>query len=275
MKSATVQGSTTAAIRFDEVVKGFSGRRDRHLVLDRVNFVIPRGKTTVIAGGSGQGKSVTLKLILGLMRPDSGRVLVEEQDVGAMGSGELRRLRTRFGVLFQGGALFDSLTVFDNVALPLRERTKLGGREIEERVTATLAQLELTGHEAKYPAQLSGGMKKRVGLARALQLDPEIMLFDEPTTGLDPVMTREIYHLFHQTQQRVGFTAVIVSHDIPKVFGLADQVIILNHGRMDVFSSPDAIQWSEDPQIQEFVRATMGEVYQSSRMEQQYAENTP
>jgi len=263
---------THGAIRFDEVVKGFSGKRGLHVVLDRVNFSIPRGKTTVIAGGSGQGKSVTLKLILGLMRPDSGRVLVENEDVGDMGGSELRRLRTRFGVLFQGGALFDSLSVFDNVALPLRERTRLDRREIEERVLATLEQLELRGHEGKFPAQLSGGMKKRVGLARALQLEPEIMLFDEPTTGLDPVMTREIYHLFHRTQQRVGFTSVIVSHDIPKVFGLADQVIILNHGRMDVFSSPDAIQWSEEAHIRDFVRATMGEMYQSSRMEPRHAE---
>ena len=131
----------------------------------------------------------------------------------------------------------------------------------------TLAQFELTGHEDKYPAQLSGGMKKRVGLSRAMQLSPSIMLFDEPTTGLDPVMTQDIYHLFAKTQAEFGFTSVIVSHDIPKIFNLADQVIILNSGKMDVFDSPEQIQWSEKPHIQEFVQTTMGTIYQSHLVE--------
>jgi phospholipid/cholesterol/gamma-HCH transport system ATP-binding protein len=176
-------------------------------------------------------------------------------------------LRTEFGVLFQGSALFDSLTVFENVALPLRERTTKTEGEIEERVAETLTQLELTGHEEKYPAQLSGGMKKRVGLARAMQLKPSIMLFDEPTTGLDPVMSNDIYHLFARTQAEFGFTSVIVSHDVPKIFNLADQVIILNKGKMDVFDSPEEIQWSEKEYIQEFVQTTMGDIYQSHLVE--------
>ena len=170
-------------------------------------------------------------------------------------------------MLFQGSALFDSLTVFENVALPLRERTKRTEEEIRERVSVTLGQFELTGHEEKYPAQLSGGMKKRVGLARAMQLNPSIMLFDEPTTGLDPVMTQEIYHLFVKTKAEFGFTSVIVSHDIPKIFNLADQVILLQNGKMDVFSSPEEIQWSEKPYIQEFVQKTMGDIYQSHLVE--------
>lgn len=257
------------AIEFKNVEKSFV-REDgyRQIILDKVNFTIPAGKTTVIAGGSGQGKSVTLKLVLGLMQADGGQIFVAGKETTRLRGRELEELRTRFGVLFQGAALFDSLTVFENVALPLKERTKKTGKEIREQVLSTLEQLELLGHEEKFPAQLSGGMKKRVGLARALQLKPEIMLFDEPTTGLDPVMTQEIYHLFARTQKQVGYTSIIVSHDIPKVFNLADQVIVLYDGVMDVFTSPEAIQWSHKPHIKEFVKTTMGEIYQSHLVEQ-------
>ncbi|HEB68888.1 MAG TPA: ATP-binding cassette domain-containing protein [Desulfobulbus sp.] len=253
-----ISATSETAIAFDQVCKSFGQRSRKHMVLNHISFSIPRGKTTVIAGGSGQGKSVTLKLILGLLSPDSGRVLVEGINVPSLGKRELRRLRTRFGVLFQGSALFDSLTVFENIALPLRERTKMTEDEIREKVLATLEQLELSGHEEKYPAQLSGGMKKRVGLARALQLEPEIVLFDEPTTGLDPVMTQEIYHLFDRMQKRLGYTAVIVSHDIPGVFELADQIILLNKGEVDVFTDPDQIIHSKKPYIREFAEMTLG-----------------
>jgi phospholipid/cholesterol/gamma-HCH transport system ATP-binding protein len=211
----------------------------------------------VVAGGSGQGKSVTLKLILGLMQPTSGRILVEGYNVPSLGRKRLRQLRTSFGVLFQGAALFDSLTVFENVALPLRERTAMDEEQISSQVMRTLEQLELQGHEGKYPAQLSGGMKKRVGLARALQLDPKIVLFDEPTTGLDPVMTQEIYELFAATQKRIGYTAIIVSHDIPRVFDLADQIILLNRGEIDIFADKEAVRHSSKPYIREFVARVM------------------
>ena len=258
-----------ALVEFRDVLKVFAKKDGgEQRVLDRVNFTIPAGKTTVIAGGSGQGKSVTLKLILGLMRADGGQVLVAGEDVGALGKKGLNAMRTRFGVLFQGSALFDSLTVYENVALPLRERTQKKEDEIREIVEKTLADLELTGHESKFPAQLSGGMRRRVGLARALQLNPEILLFDEPTTGLDPVMTQEIYQLFARTQAQAGFTSIIVSHDIPRVFGLADQIIVLERGAMDVFASPDEIQRSEKAHIKEFVRTTMGSLYQSHLVEQ-------
>ena len=246
------------AIRFVDVCKSFGERSKRHTVLDRVSFSVPTGRTTVIAGGSGQGKSVILKLILGLLRPDSGQVLVGDRDIAALDYDELQETRMKFGVLFQGSALFDSLTVFENIALPLRERTRLGNAEISARVAATLEQLGLAGHEDKFPAQLSGGMKKRVGLARALQLDPEIVLYDEPTTGLDPVMTKEIYELFTNTQQRLGYTAVIVSHDIPQVFDLADQIILLNKGEFDVFTDVSQISASTKPFIREFARMVMG-----------------
>ena len=245
------------AVKFVDVTKTFSGSVGKHVVLNKVNFSVPRGKTTVIAGGSGQGKSVTLKLVLGLMKADSGQVLVDGQDVSLLRTSALRKLRTKFGVLFQGAALFDSLSVFENIALPLRERLRLGKDEIEKRVMATLEQLELVGHENKFPAQLSGGMRKRVGLARALQLDPEIVLFDEPTTGLDPVMTNEIYELFSITQARIGYTSIIVSHDIPKVFDLADQIVLLSKGEVDVFDSSEEIKHSDKPEIIDFIEKAM------------------
>lgn len=250
---------TEPAIAFVDVCMAFGERTKRNLVLDHVNFSVPRGKTTVIAGGSGQGKSVILKLILGLLRPNSGQVLVAGQNIATLGYRGLQELRMRFGVLFQGSALFDSLSVFENIALPLRERTRFSQEEIVARVNATLEQLELSGHEDKYPAQLSGGMKKRVGLARALQLDPEIVLFDEPTTGLDPVMTQDIYDLFSRTQQRLGYTAVIVSHDIPQIFTLADQIILLNKGELDVFTQANQISLSTKPNIREFARLVLGQ----------------
>ncbi|MHB1014291.1 MAG: ABC transporter ATP-binding protein [Desulfurivibrionaceae bacterium] len=252
-----------AVIQFKDVVKSFG----KQIILDGVNLTIPAGKTTVIAGPSGQGKSVTMKLILGLLRPDSGEILVGGQDISKMRAKALNGVRTKFGVLFQGSALLDSLTVFANVALPLEERTKLGSEEIRAKVLATLAQLGLTGHEGKYPAQLSGGMRKRVGLARALMLHPEIMLFDEPTTGLDPENSLEIYKLFLETQEKFGYTSVIVSHDIPKVFNLADQVILVNKGKFSTFASPEDIQQSELPEIQAFVQYTMGKLYLSREME--------
>ncbi len=250
---------TSPAIEFIAVDKSFPKKDNgRQSVLDGVSFSIPRGKTTVIAGGSGQGKSVTLKLILGFMRADAGKILVDGEDVTTVSGKALSRLRTRFGVLFQGVALFDSFTVFDNVALPLRERTSMTESEIAQTVTKTLDQLGLAGHEEKFPAQLSGGMCKRVGLARALQLDPQILLCDEPTTGLDPVMTNDIYELFVRTQAQFGYTSVIVSHDIPRVFSLADQIIILHQGEVDVFDNTEQLYRSQKPYIEGFVRTARG-----------------
>ncbi len=256
------------AIEFSGVCKSFR-RQDGSVqhILDGVDFTIPAGKTTVVAGGSGQGKSVTLKLILRLMDVDNGAIVIGGEDITRFRGKKLHQLRTRFGVLFQGAALFDSLTVFENVAMPLRERTAKSEEEIRIQVLDSLAGFGLEGHEEKYPAQLSGGMQKRVGLARAMQLHPEIMLFDEPTTGLDPVMSQEIYQLFALTQRQYGFTSIIVSHDIPKVFNLADQVIILDKGKVDVFDSPEAIQWSDKENIKKFVKTTMGEIYQSHLIE--------
>ncbi|MEW6289905.1 MAG: ATP-binding cassette domain-containing protein [Thermodesulfobacteriota bacterium] len=254
---------SSSIIEFHNVVKAFGQQR----VLDDVTVSFVSGKTTVIAGGSGQGKSVTLKLILGLLTPDSGQILVNGRDITRMRLRELNKIRERFGVLFQGAALLDSMTVFENVALPLQERTKYKSQEIAQRVRQMLAQFNLEGHEEKFPAQLSGGMKKRVGLARALMLQPDIMLFDEPTTGLDPQITMDIYRLFFKSQKQFGYTSIIVSHDIPKVFNLADQVILLNKGKMVTFSSPEDIPLSSEPQIVSFATETMGHIYSSRKME--------
>ncbi len=260
MKTTNGTGEEQAvAVRFVEVSKAFGRGARRNQVLRAASFSVPVGKTTVIAGGSGQGKSVSLKLILGLLKPDAGQVLVFGQDVARLGFNALRELRMQFGVLFQGSALFDSLNVFENIALPLRERTKLDEAEIRRRVEETLEQLGLAGHEDKYPAQLSGGMKKRVGLARALQLEPKLVLFDEPTTGLDPVMTKEIYELFGATQKRLGYTAIIVSHDVPQVFALADQIVLLNKGELDTFTEAAQIVHSRKEAIREFARTVMGQ----------------
>ncbi len=249
-----------AVITFVDVVKRFGSQ----VVLDKVNVEFSRGKTTVIAGGSGQGKSVSLKLILGLMQPDSGQILVDGVDISRLGRKKLNQVRSQFGVLFQGGALLDSMTVWENVALPLTERTTFARDEVERRVAQALVQFDLVGHELKFPAQLSGGMQKRVGLARALMLQPSIMLFDEPTTGLDPQITMDIYRLFFKTQKELGYSSIIVSHDIPKVFNLADEVIILSNGSMLKFYSPEDIQHSTDPEVMEFASKTMGQVYHSS-----------
>ncbi len=254
---------TASVIQLKDVCKSFGSQT----VLDHVDVDFPEGKTTVIVGASGQGKSVTLKLILGLLRPDSGAILVNGIDIVRVDAKELRKVRKQFGVLFQGGALLDSLTVFENIALPLEERTRMPKEEISDQVYRSLIQFGLEGSEFKYPAQLSGGMRKRVALARALQLQPKIMLFDEPTTGLDPVKSMEIYNLFFRTQQEYGYTSIIVSHDIPKIFNLADRIVILTEGKFAVFDSPEDIHASNSPEIQSFVGSIMGQVYTSHGVE--------
>jgi len=230
-------------IQLEDVRKSF----DEQTVHCGVDLSIVRGKTTVIVGPSGVGKSVLLKFILGLLKPDSGKVLVHGEDVVNMNRAKLKKMRSHLGVLFQSVALFDSLTVYENVALPLKEKTNLSTVEIRDQV---MEKIELIGLEKsvvnKYPSELSGGMQKRVGLARALQLDPDIVLFDEPTTGLDPETTLHIYRLFAETQNRLGYTALIVSHDIPKIFDIADYVAVLHEGKIMPCATPEKIIDSEN-----------------------------
>jgi phospholipid/cholesterol/gamma-HCH transport system ATP-binding protein len=236
-------------IELVDVVKGFEGQT----VIDGLNLIIPEGKITAIIGLSGEGKSVLLKLLIGLLHPDSGRILVDGEDIAKLSEHELRRVRRKFGMLFQGAALLDSLTVFDNLALPLEEKHAFSAEEISQRVHKLLAEVGLKEIDEKYPDKLSGGMKKRVGLARALILEPDIMLFDEPTTGLDPITDRAIHTLIKETQDQFGYTAVIVSHDIPAIFAIADHVAMIYHGRIVGEGTAAEIQGSGNPVVQQFI----------------------
>jgi len=236
---------------------------DSQEVLKGVNLSIMEGKTTIIVGGSGQGKSQIIKHILGLIQPDSGQVIVFGKDINIIRKKELKEIRNNFGVLFQNAALFDSMTVYDNVALPLRERTKTPEKEMESIINEKLEMMDVAGTNHKYPAQLSGGMRKRVGLARALVLNPKIVFFDEPTTGLDIAKSNEIYRVFFKTQSILKYTAVIVSHDVPRIFKLADHVALLHNGIVEGCLTPEEFQLSENHEIKKFAETTMGAHYTS------------
>ncbi len=224
-------------------------------VLRGVNLEIPKGKITFIMGRSGTGKSVLLKHIIGLLEPDSGQILIDGRDITTMSERELAKIRKRFGMLFQEGALFDSMTVGENVAFPLREHTNLSEKEIWARVEAKLAQVGLLKDIDKMPSELSGGMKKRAALARALALDPEVVLFDEPTTGLDPLMQMSIARLIKETKESHNLTCVVISHDIPVAFSIADKIAFLHEGVILEEGTPEEIKHSEKPFVQEFLRA--------------------
>jgi phospholipid/cholesterol/gamma-HCH transport system ATP-binding protein len=226
-----------------------------HKVLDGINLTMPTGQITVVIGKSGVGKSVLLKHIVGLLKPDSGQIFVDGLDMSLLKGHQLRQFKRRCAVLFQGGALFDSLDVFENIAFPLREKTRLTEDEIGKRVRERLAQMSLTSEvETKFPDELSGGMKKRVALARAMIQEPEIMFYDEPVTGLDPPMTNTVFHLITKTHQESGYTALMVSHDIPEVFSVAHQVAMLHKGRIIAAGTPEEIQNHTDPMVQSFIR---------------------
>jgi len=228
-------------------------------VLDGVNLEIPDGRITVLLGRSGSGKSVTLKHIIGLLRPDRGRVLIDGEDVTAMRDHELNVMRRKFGILFQDGALFDSMDVGENIAFPLIEHTKLKAGEIKERVAAALAAVGLPNIERKLPSELSGGMRKRVGLARAIVHNPRIILYDEPTSGLDPLMTDSINHLIVETQQKFQLTNFIISHDIRAALRIADKIAILYQGKILEEGPPEQIRRSEHPFVQAFVEGKQGQ----------------
>lgn len=226
-------------------------------VLDGLDLDIPDGKITAIIGPSGEGKSVLLKHLIGLLQPDSGSVEVDGESIVDRRRSELNRIREKFGMLFQNVALFDSMTVFENVAFPLQEKTALSKDEIRGRVLSALEDVGLKNIENKYPDELSGGMKKRVGLARAVVLKPKIILFDEPTTGLDPIIKRAIHQLIKDTHAKFGFTAVIVSHEIPDIFDVAQNVAMLFHGKILQHGTPDEIINSTDPAIRQFISGSL------------------
>lgn len=237
-------------IRVVDLYKSFGKQQ----VLKGVSMEIITGKITTIVGTSGCGKTVLLKHLNALLLPDRGQVLVDSVDITQLRQKELYQMRGRFGVLFQGAALLDSMTIFDNVAFPLREKTKTGETQIRRKVEERLEQVGLEGMGYKYPAELSGGMRKRAGLARALVMDPEIVLFDEPTTGLDPVLATGIHQLIARTQQAFGFTGVVVSHTIPQVFEISDYVAILANGIIEEFKPTREFQSSPNPVVQQFIR---------------------
>jgi len=237
-------------IRVVDLHKSFHGQR----VLKGVNMEFVTGKITTIVGTSGCGKTVLLKHLNALLLPDEGAVLVDGTDITRLGQKDLYQMRGRFGVLFQAAALLDSMTVFDNTAFPLREKTDMGETEIHKKVEERLEQVGLGGMGYKYPAELSGGMRKRAGLARALIMDPEIVLFDEPTTGLDPVLATGIHELIARMQKNFGFTGVVVSHTIPQVFEISDYVAILANGVIEEFKPTKEFQASPNPIVQQFIR---------------------
>jgi phospholipid/cholesterol/gamma-HCH transport system ATP-binding protein len=237
-------------IKVEALTKSFG----RQPVLRGVDLEVPEASITIIIGRSGGGKSVLLRHLLGLVRPDSGRVIVDGMDVTGLRGRALDRVRERYGVVFQGGALFDSLTCAENVAFPLREKTRLTRAQIAERVAAGLQHVGLEDVGNKYPAEVSGGMRKRVAIARALVTEPAIVFFDEPTTGLDPILVNTIHGLILDLNRRLKFTAVMVSHEIPEIFQIADSVAMLHEGRIVEAGPPEAIQASTNPIVQRFIR---------------------
>jgi phospholipid/cholesterol/gamma-HCH transport system ATP-binding protein len=236
-------------IRLANVHKRFGSQT----VLDGISLGIRNGLITTIIGRSGGGKSVLLRHIIGLERPDAGAVYVDNQDIVSMKSRSLNKVRRRFGILFQDGALFDSLNVQDNVAFPLREHSGLPERKINEVVGQKLAEVGMTNHKEKYPSQLSGGMRKRVGLARALALDPDIVLFDEPTSGLDPVTKGLIYDLIVKTHKERSVTYVLVSHDVSGVLKISDEIMMLFDGKIAARGTSREIAVTADPLVRQFI----------------------
>jgi phospholipid/cholesterol/gamma-HCH transport system ATP-binding protein len=222
-------------------------------VLDGVNLRIEKGESVVIIGRSGGGKSVLLKHLIALLKPDSGQVLIEGENIVPMNERQLLRVRQKFGMLFQGAALFDSMSVAENIAFPFRRDKSLSEAEVRRRVTEVLAMVELSGTEEKSPSELSGGMRKRVGLARAIVYQPQIVLYDEPTTGLDPVVSDSIDKLILRVRDRLHVTSVVVTHDMRSARRLGQRILMLSDKKIYATGTPDEIFNSEDPVVRQFV----------------------
>ena len=236
-------------IKISGLKKSFGTKR----VLDGVDLEIDKGKITVIIGRSGEGKSVLIKHIIGLLRPDDGQILLDGQEISSMNERDWDEGRKRFGMLFQGGALFDSMTVGENVGFPLKEHTDLADEDIMKVVDEKLRRVGLVGVEHMMPAELSGGMKKRVGLARAIVMDPEIVLFDEPTTGLDPIMSDSIADLVLDTQRSLQTTYILITHDIPFTYKIADKIAMLHEGRIIEQGSVEEMKKNQNPVVRQFL----------------------
>lgn len=225
-------------------------------ILNRVNLEMEKGMITVVIGRSGEGKSVLLKHIIGLLKPDAGQILLDGIDLAALKEREFNEVRKRFGMLFQGSALFDSMTVGENVGFPLKEHTDLDNAVIRDIVRQKLERVGLKNIEDMMPADLSGGMRKRVGLARAIVMDPEIVLFDEPTTGLDPIMSDSIAELVLDTQRALKTTYILITHDIQLTYKVADKIAMLHEGRIIMEGSVDDFRTTRDPAVRQFLEGS-------------------
>ena len=242
-------GNGEPVLRLEGVEKTFGKKK----ALDEVTLDIPREQITAIIGLSGSGKSVMLKHMIGLLKPDRGRVLFNGVDINRLSKKELYEIRGRFGMLFQAGALFDSLDVFDNTAFPLREKTDWDEEKIREKVMGILRGVGLEEASEKFPDELSGGMLRRVALARAIVMDPEILLFDEPTTGLDPIIRKSILSLICRTYNEHRFTMVMVSHDIPDIFHWCHHVVVAHKGKIVEVGPPEIVRNSTNPLVRQLV----------------------
>ncbi len=238
------------AIQLSSVTKGFDGK----VVLDSLDFSVAAGESVVVLGKSGCGKSVLLKHVIGLLSPDAGSILIEGEDFWKAGRVRRDEIRRKFGMSFQEGALFDSMSVGENIAFPLVRHTKMTRRKVRERVAECLEMVQLPGLEAKRPSELSGGMRRRVGFARAIALSPSMLLFDEPTTGLDPVTTDVIASVIQALAKRLKPTTVTITHDLKVAFGIADRVALLADGKIRTALPPKEFEASEDPHVAAFVR---------------------
>jgi len=250
------QNKAHADIKINDVhilLKGVHKWYGSNHVLKGINLKIYRGKTNVIIGGSGAGKTVLMRQIIGLETPDKGEIYIDGENIVGMDEYKLAIVRRKFGMVFQLSALFDSMTVFDNVAFPLREHTKLSKKEIYHRVMEKLRALNLEGAEDKYPADISGGMKKRVGVARALILEPQILIYDEPTTGLDPIAARNVDDLIIETAGKFNVTSIVISHDMTTTFNVGDFISLIHNGEIRITAPPQNLIQSTDPEVQRFL----------------------
>lgn len=236
----------------DKLVKTYGDRT----VLHGVDLTIDRAQTLVIIGGSGAGKSTLVRHLIALERPTSGRIVIDGTDIAALGDVALAKARRRFGMVFQKYALFDSMTCFDNVAFPLREQTLLSEKDVRDRAMTKLKELGVDHAAPLTPAQISGGMAKRVGIARALVMEPELLIYDEPTSGLDPVTSRTVDDLIEEMRERFAVTSVVITHDMVSAFDIADRIAMLIKGRVVAEGPPDVILTCDDPDVQQFVRSS-------------------
>ncbi|HEY2664197.1 MAG TPA: ATP-binding cassette domain-containing protein [Candidatus Binataceae bacterium] len=242
-------GDNAKAVEVRALRKSFGSQ----LVLNDLNLDCPQGLITTLIGPSGCGKTVTLKHLNLLMRPDSGTIKIDDVEVTRIRGGAIDQVRERIGMLFQSGALFDSMSIFDNVSFPLVEKTSLSSAEIAARVHETLAAVGLEGAASKFPSELSGGMQKRAALARALIRRPKILMLDEPTTGLDPSRTGAIHELVRRTQRQFGLTAIMVSHDVPKVFEISDRVAFMHSGKIRLYGTVEEVTRAGDDEFERFL----------------------